>query len=179
MQTRCHQKVLTSLLFALVATIATLGWACAADSGDDDSAGAGIGTGDAGTDADTVDCPDSDSCDCNDFHDDPDECEDVGCLPWSVGEYDIDKVLESDEHCDMMEDAVKESHDFCIDERDQDHNDAPSGYSQYDEDEDKWRVYVAPFAIRPDNAESLGLEKSCPPDDYPDIREACIECIIY
>lgn len=160
-----------------VIVVAALGWACAGDDGDDDSAGAK----DAGTDADasTVNCPDSDSCDCTDFHDDLDECEDVGCLSWSIAEYDIDKAMESDEHCEDVDDVVKRTHDFCVDEFDQDHQDAPTWYRQYDEDESKWRVFSAPHRISVTNEEKLGLEQSCPPEDYPDAHEACRECLMF
>ena len=140
---------------------------------------AGDDVGDAGDDVGTVDCTDSDSCSCTDFHGDPDTCEDSGCKPWTLTEYDVDKIFdeinESDKTCEDVEGRVLEQYDFCLKE----HWISPDGtnavYSHYNEDDDAWEVYASQNILALPAREELGLVK-CGQTGDEDVEKVCWDC---
>ena len=155
------------------------GISCVSDDDADSTTESGVASADAGDDVDTVDCTDSDSCDCTDFHDDMDGCEDAGCKPRTLSEYDVDKIYDeisdSDKRCSDVDDRVVEQHDFCLDKAWISENQMVAEYSRYDDDSDRWRVFSSQTPILPDGLEELDMVE-CSEADDDRAQEICGSC---
>jgi len=173
-------KYLVSILALLLFMV--FGAGCVSDDDGEGAADWDVTESDAGDDANNVDCTESDSCACTDFHGDPEGCEDSGCKPWTLSEYDVDKVYDeindSDKICEDVDDRVVEQHDFCLEEWWISPSDTNAVYSYYDEDDDKWEVYGSRKILGPEGREELNLVQ-CSETGDDDVKEVCLDCAPY
>ena len=170
-------KYLVSIL--ALSLFMVFGAGCVSDDDGDGTAESEVTASDAGDDAGNVDCTESDSCACTDFHGDPEGCEDSGCKPWTLSEYDVDRLHtelnNSDAYCDEVDDRVVEQHDFCLEEWWISPSDTNAVYSHYDEDDDAWVIYRSARILGPEAQDALDLD-SCSPIDDEDTAEVCSSC---